>query len=348
MQNKDIEIALQKLREQDLTDDEAFNAFYTHLKMLCEKFLRSQQSRGYKKHMNEIELLHSFYEILVTQCTLGWKTTSHLNREIQRLYVRKTNPAASAFWQTISTAVNSLVKEGLCEKSEEFRHLNNTNETVIFKKGCFQSDLKDRFFVEDCKNIPEFPKLTPKNAKELVSKILDAVSAPITMGTIIEICRTKTAIYQETSFVHEDENGKPYETIHGTVWDDHNKAAQRLESFDIRITDEAENRTRLIWAEVDSMEVGRSDKIPGSHVLCLYYLPKIIFQRKVTLKDWGKPESTIQDATTRIASIIKKYMSEEGFNNTIILEIFRKVLALLFEYCSEKQLDQHLNMAESK
>jgi len=186
--------------------------------------------------------------------------------------------------------------------------------------------------------------ITPKDAFELVKKLLDAANGPIQMNFLFDeainhVCTSFQ--YEEdkkTSFSYErGQDDITLELYREQFWHEDKFPLYRAE-----LTDEAKPRSERIWQQLLEIE--------GNKLLCLYFLPVYYLGKDLNQNQFGIPQR-ISEKEQEIRKIMAKELYFERLSihevgnifERFLYRVIRLVAERLKKKCAEKGWNENLS-----
>ncbi len=260
------------------------------------------------------------------------ETTSHLYKEFDKFYRMrhykgKEGCEQHKAWLNISKALNDLGKENRCIKTT-LKNIGNNNDTEWALCG---NEKKDIIIVDWSSFIIEkMTKLPLSKAKELVEKILVIAESPISVGDIKDIIFKHIEFTSIETMEKTNEDGERYGEL-----EDKSIIPIYETSFDIHCDNEVENRLENLLKNLKNIDGGRKNIIPVMKVLCCYFIPKIIDNKKVSASKIGS-SSTVSDILLKIKCAFSYILTDNDFDDSMKKQVAKKIIDCLNVICSEK------------
>lgn len=282
-------------------------------------------------------------------------TLNVLRREFAKWITHKRDPQKKQLWKDISTALLKLETEGIVERPPEQRKHNNSNYTLWSLKGNINITPKYLSEKEVAALAPKLSKHRPakqilkiSESKTWVQSLLQETKGALSMNDIVNLLEshvelTKITDYPPNSPQQEKDDDSP------TSWKERIAALQISPDLEAGINQTIEYIVTEVWREVGAVSHGRKVVVYGHRILCCYWLPKNIFNRKVTLEQFG-PTSTVQDVERDISQICSEYIpapdndAVDDSDRLSCLRVAAGVLEGLAERCSEKGFCEFFNI----
>ncbi len=270
------------------------------------------------------------------------ETKNHLSREYKRWITLQDAPANKELWSVLSEALLSLEKERKIERAPEFRKFNNSNHTRWYVKGNHGKTAKLLSEDEVASIKPSIRAkksgnkvLSPTEAKQWLLRLLQSASGEMLFKDIFDAVKPhlellKLVPAEVLARDDGDEHSAP-----GKVVDKLNPE-QVTPYLELSIQEEIEFASENIWKRVGEL----TREIGGHLVLCCYWIPKNVFNKKVKLDQFG-PHSSVKNVVEDITAVMKKFMPLKeskcvnDADQIACLRIVNGIIERLSHNCSE-------------
>ena len=358
--------AVKSIQLPDLNDEEAINDLVKDYIYGNSSYIHGNSSNPQMK----IGLLQKPLRHVETKTKL-----SYLTRDIRKAWVQIHDPRGHELYQQISGAIHKLEKEGKIIRDSASKGKYLSNQTMLNLPGNPDQDSTFDNYQRNVGIISSYMEkareetrgnsriITPKVAKELVLKLLEAFGGWTSLGSIMSAAKKHTPsqfkiikvldIAPETT---NDDEGKALDIL--SLNNDSNEDV----AFDNDIDDFYARQGQSIVSEKSEQIWDMVCKvIEGDELFCLYFIPNQFKEYRTTespqmnLEDFGRRPSTIGDRNKRLGEIWKRELCVDLKNKKHhcisesqqkhVREMAKQILINLLHRCKGIGCDPHLSIS---
>lgn len=343
--------ALHRLRSEKCIPEELYGVVLRFAKAEASAQVEAGKCPPSEKRERAFDLAGNFIVALSSEeISDTVETVSGLKRVFKRYCLHVQNPQGRELWNVISEALRALEKEGLVCRMAPRKQKTNSNDVLwalsahAERPGCLPSSEEIASIMPKFKARGDHDKiLKPSEIESILISILRMAKGRVSMGDLMHHIQPHVFMLRDGGSIDQNASGEGHTPaddegirggLHEIYGDDHYR-----DDGHILIRDETEHRSRLLLAAIEAIPSGRRRTLSAHQLLCNYYLPKVVLDRKVVMEDFG-PTSTVSDIVNKLETLLAAYLPPTSHpdprESWIASQINKAMLNNLFHFCSEK------------